>query len=177
MNKINNKPKRAFIPQEIGNTIKKLNRDFVNKYGKIEYIVHSKWPEIVGSFFSKHSEPKKISRLADYENDIGEKIYKNYLHVDVTPSAALEFQHFQETILNKINSYFGYRAIVGLKIHQNYKINYNKTPNILKNIKTTDVDKKIIANKLKSMTNNNLKKTLTNLGINISNDYKEDNND
>jgi len=35
----------------------------------------------------------------------------------------------------------------------------------------------IIANKLKSMTNNNLKKTLTNLGINISNDYKEDNND
>ena len=42
------------------------------------------------------------------------------LHVNVTPAAALEFQHFQDKIIEKINSYFGYKAIKGIKIHQQY---------------------------------------------------------
>ena len=34
------------------------------------------------------------------------------------PAAAVEFQHFQDKIIEKINSYFGYKAIKGIKIHQ-----------------------------------------------------------
>ena len=32
----------------------------------------------------------------------------------------LEFQHFQDKIIEKINSYFGYKAIKGIKIHQQF---------------------------------------------------------
>ena len=34
----------------------------------------------------------------------------DYLHVNVSPAAAIEFQHFQDKIIEKINSYFGYKA-------------------------------------------------------------------
>ena len=41
-------------------------------------------------------------------------IYMLMLH----PAAAVEFQHFQNKIIEKINSFFGYEAIHGIKIHQ-----------------------------------------------------------
>ena len=105
MNQKNNKPKRKFIPQSIGNTLRRINKNFSSKFGKTEFIIHSHWNEITGSYFSKYSEPKNISRITDYENEVGEKIYKNYLNVSVSPAAAVEFQHFKNKILDKINSY------------------------------------------------------------------------
>ena len=48
MDKKNKKPKRTFIPQSIGDTLRKVNRNFSSKFGKIEFIIHSKWPDIVG---------------------------------------------------------------------------------------------------------------------------------
>ena len=98
MDKKNKKPKRTFIPQSIGDTLRKVNRNFSSKFGKIEFIIHSKWPDIVGSYFKIYSEPKNITRLPDYENDLGETIYKSHLNVNVAPAAALEFQHFNDTI-------------------------------------------------------------------------------
>ena len=120
MDKKNNKIKRSFIPQAIGDTIRKVNRNFSSKFGKIEFIVHSKWSEITGSYFGEFSEPKNITRIPDYENEFGETVFKNQLNVSVAPAAALEFQHYKDTIIEKINSYFGYKAIIDLRIQQNY---------------------------------------------------------
>ena len=49
---------------------------------------------IVGVFFVEHSEPKKITSIPKFCNESGETIYEKHLHVNVTPSAAIEFQHF-----------------------------------------------------------------------------------
>ena len=128
MDKNNNKSKRDFIPQYIGNTIKKISRNFTSKFGRIEFIIHSNWPKIAGSYFSEYSEPKSVSNVYDSENELGETVYKSYLNVSVAPAAALEFQHFKDTIIDKINSCFGYRAI-GLENSTNYlpKVNaFNK---------------------------------------------------
>ena len=89
MEKINKKPKRTFIPQSIGDTVKKINRNYVSKFGKIEFIIHSNWAKIVGSYFADFSQPKNVSQVYDSENDIGEHIYKRYLNVSVAPAAAL----------------------------------------------------------------------------------------
>ena len=78
MNKNNEELKRAFVPKTIGDSLKNINRDFANKYGKIEYLIIAKWPKIVGQFFANHSEPNKISRIPDGENDTGDVIYSNY---------------------------------------------------------------------------------------------------
>ena len=169
----NNKPKRNFIPQSIGKTIKNINRKFSSKFDKIEFIVHSKWAEIAGSYFSEYSEPKNIMRIPDYENDIGETIYKNHLNVSVAPAAALEFQHFKDTILEKINSYFGYKAIMDLRIQQNYIPKLNNRKKFDMNIKKlSEIDKKNISDEVKELNNNDLKQSLVDLGRNIIKENK-----
>mgnify|MGYP001202862883 CR=1 FL=1 len=108
---------RTYKAKKIRDTIGIINKKYINKFGKIDYIIYSKWEEIVGSFFKNHSEPKKIISIKE-ENDNSEAAYYNYLLVNVTPSAALEFQHFKDKIIEKINSFFGYRAIHDIKITQ-----------------------------------------------------------
>ena len=174
MHKKNRKPKRTFIPQAIGDTLKKINRNFSSKHDKIEFIIQSKWQEIVGSYFCDFSEPINIIKLQDFENEIGEKVYKKLLNVSVAPAAAVEFQHFKDKILEKINSYFGYKAIVDLRIQQNYIIKENvKIAN--KNVNKfnlTDTEKKTISKEVKLINDQNLKKSLINLGRNIAKENK-----
>ena len=149
MNNKNEESKRAFVPKTIGDSLKKINRDISNKYGKIEYLIIAKWPKIVGQFFANHSEPTKISRIPDGENDTGDVIYSNYLHINVSPVAAVEFQHFKDKIIDKINSYFGYKAISNIRLKQNFipKKNYTKQQNSIKNISLGKSDIKNINNK------------------------------
>ena len=173
MDKKNKKPKRTFIPQSIGDTLRKVNRNFSSKFGKIEFIIHSKWPDIVGSYFKIYSEPKNITRLPDYENDLGETIHKSHLNVNVAPAAALEFQHFKDTIIEKINSYFGYKAINDLRIQQNYlprdeDFNKNKS----KMMPVSLEESELISNEIESLQNNELKDSLMKLGKNIVKEVK-----
>ena len=171
MNKKNDSPKRSFVPQTIGDSLKKINRNFSSKYGRIEFIIQSKWSEIAGKYFAEFSNPERISRLPNNENEFGEIIYKNYLHVNVAPAAAIEFQHYKDTIIEKINSYFGYKAIRDIKIKQNYVSNNNSNVTS-RNIsgKLNDSDNIKINDKVKKLKNNDLKKSLIKLGIKITKD-------
>ena len=78
-----------------------LTRNFCTNLENWNYIIHTKWAEIVGSFFVQHSEPRKISSIPQSTDEKGETIYGKYLHVNVTPSAAVEFQHFHNKIVEK----------------------------------------------------------------------------
>ena len=164
------KNNRTFRPIKINESLNELNKKILHKFGKLDYTIHSKWSEIVGSFFCNHSEPLNIKSLPVYTNDEGEMMYDKYLHVNVTPSAALEFQHFQNKIIEKINSYFGYKAIKGIKIHQ--KIINQK--NLNSKIKNKNNIKNI--NKIKNTTlkinDKELKESILNLGISIVNEEK-----
>ena len=167
------KIKRSFIPRNIGDFIKKINRNFTSKLGKIEFVIISKWPEITGSYFSQYSEPKNITRIPISENDLGEPVYKSCLNVNVSSAAALEFQHYKNTILEKINSYFGYKAIVDIKIHQKLDLYSSiKVKNKINTIELTYDEKNVIESKVENMSNNNLKESLINLGQTISKEEK-----
>ena len=169
MDKKNDKSKRVFIPQKIGDAVKKINRKFTTKFGQIEFIIHSNWEKIVGEYFAEFSEPKHISGVPHYQNDIGETIYKNYLNVSVSPAAALELQHLKDVIIEKINSYYGYKAIIDLRIVQNYIPKNNllkKTYNNNKMVNKNDLNS--LKNKVETMENNDLKKSLVELGVNIT---------
>ena len=165
--------KRTFIPQSVGDTVKKINKNFTSKFGRLEFVIHSNWSKIVGSYFNEFSEPKQITRFPDFENDLGETVYKNYLNVSVSPGASLEFQHFKNTIIDKINNYFGYKAVLDLRIQQNY-IPKNKTRDIIinHNFDMSEEDKKNIKKEVKNMENSELKKSLIDLGININKESK-----
>ncbi len=172
MEQNNKSSKRNFIPQSIGDSIKKINRSFVSKFAKIEFIIHSKWHDIVGEYFVEYSEPKNIVKVPNYENDMGEKVYKIYLNVSVAPPAAVEFQHFKDKILEKINSYFGYKAIIDLRIQQNYLPKVKKNKLKMNDKYISEKDKINISNEVKELSYDKLKKSLIDLGRNITKESK-----
>jgi hypothetical protein len=165
------KSKRKFIPISIAESLQAVNKKFLYKFGKLNFTIHAKWANIVGNFFVNHSEPKKISSVTRSTNEEGEIVYDHYLHVNVSPAAAVEFQHFQDKIIEKINSYFGYKAIKGIKIHQHYVKN-DHSKKIKKNINLIELEKdKIQIQKLTpNLSNKDLEESIVKLGLSITNE-------
>ena len=165
----NTESKRTFVPKKIGDTLGKVNRVFSNKYGKIEFLILSKWPQIVGSFFAEHSEPDKISRLTEDFDEFDQPIFKNFLNVRVSPAAAVEFQHYKDTIIEKINSFFGYKAIADLRLQQNF-IPKKKSKQPLKSERfdATDNEKELIKKEMQNIKDKELEKSIVNLGLSIN---------
>ena len=159
---------RKFIPISIAESLKTVNRKFLYKFGKIDYTIHAKWGDIVGSFFVNHSEPLKVSAILTSVDDNGSNVYDRYLHVNVSPAAAIEFQHFQDKIIEKINSYFGYKAIKKIKIHQQFVKNDNsKKKNKNVNLIEREIDKKEILELTPKLSNKKLEESIVNLGLSI----------
>lgn len=170
----NKESKRSFVPKKIGETLTKVNRVYSSKFGKIEFLIISNWPQIVGSFFADHSEPDKISRVVDQKNEIDQPIFKNFLNVRVSSAAALEFQHYKNTIIEKINSFFGYKAITDLRLQQNFipkkitKENKNQNP-----INISDKEKEKIKKEIGVIHDKDLEKSIVNLGASIMRENKQ----
>ena len=165
--------KRTFVPKKIGETLAQLNKNYSSKFGKIEFLILSKWTQIVGSFFADHSEPDKISRITEDFNEFDEPIYKNFLHVRVSPAAAVEFQHYKDTIIEKINSFFGYKAITDLRLQQNF-IPEKKTKRSI-NIFDQDIseeEKTSIISEIDNIQDKELEKSIVKLGASIKREDK-----
>ena len=160
--------KRTYVPKKIGDTLSRINKNYSSKFGKIEFLILSKWTQIVGIFFANHSEPDKISRITEDFNEFDEPIFKNFLHVRVSPAAAVEFQHYKDTIIEKINSFFGYKAITDLRLQQNFIPNKKIMRNAdLSNQGISEEEKRSIKNEIDNIKNKDLEKSIVNLGASI----------
>jgi len=169
----NTESKRTFVPKKIGETLTKVNKNYSNKFGKIEFLIISKWTQIVGVFFADHSEPEKISRIKEDYNEFNEPIYKNFLHVRVSPAAAVDFQHYKDTIIEKINSFFGYKAIADLRLQQNFipKIK-PKNNDTLSDKDISEEEKESIISEIDNIQDKELEKSIVNLGASIKKEDK-----
>lgn len=170
MENIKIEKKRTYKPQSIKDSLKNVNKKFLYKFGKLDFIVHSKWPEIVGVFFANHSEPLKINSVNVRLDETSKKIFENTLYVNVTPAAAIEFEHFKDKIIEKINSYFGYIAIKNIRIHQNFKKKQTYTKNLDESGTSKKIKNKIdIKKNISNINNKELEESIVNLGLSISN--------
>ena len=70
-----------------------------------------RWSEIVGPEVARQTAPEKLQRL---RGDAAGAI----LHVRVNGAAALGIQHKTPIILDRINTFYGYRAVDRLKLIQ-----------------------------------------------------------
>ena len=169
----NTESKRTFVPKKIGETLSKVNKNYSSKFGKIEFLIISKWAQIVGTFFADHSEPDKISRTTEDFNEFDEPIYKNFLHVRVSPAAAVEFQHYKDTIIEKINSFFGYKAISDLRLQQNFIPEKKQKRDIsLFNQNLSEEQKESIKSEIDNIQDKELEKSIVNLGASIKREGK-----
>ena len=169
----NKESKRTYVPKKIGETLAKVNKNYSSKFGKIEFLILSKWAQIVGAFFADHSEPDKISRTTEDFNEFDEPIYKNFLHVRVSPAAAVEFQHYKDTIIEKINSFFGYKAISDLRLQQNFIPEKKQKRDIsLFNQNLSEEQKESIKSEIDNIQDKELEKSIVNLGASIKREGK-----
>jgi hypothetical protein len=99
------------IAKELGRCILPVTKDALKKRGFFEYRLIEEWPLIVGEHMARYSSPLKVSFEINKRTD-------GVLHIQVGSAMALEFQHLQPIILDRISTYFGYKAIARLTLHQ-----------------------------------------------------------
>lgn len=91
--------------QPLAREIERIVKPVYHQHGFTEHRVLTEWAQVVGRELATGSSPKKLTFPKG-------KREQGVLHVTVTSGArALELQHMQPVILERIATYFGYKAI------------------------------------------------------------------
>jgi hypothetical protein len=105
------KDDRTYAMLSLAATLPRVTRRTLGRHGLAEGGLIADWTAIVGAMIAERSLPLRLSFAG------GER-REGTLHVRVSGALALELQHLEPQILERINGYFGYRAVGRLKIHQ-----------------------------------------------------------
>jgi len=87
-----------------------VTRSALVKRGFAAVRVIADWPEIVGAALAQSSVPERLVRARGLESAT--------LVVRVSPGAALELQHAIPQVIERVNGYFGFRAVDRLRLVQ-----------------------------------------------------------
>jgi len=101
------RPLRDLVP--------KVVNDSFNRQGFASAELVTRWTEIVGAEIAAHSEPIKVqwTRPAD-----GEEREPGTLVLRVEGPAAIEIQHLANVVCERVNRFFGWRAVDRLALRQ-----------------------------------------------------------
>ena len=95
----------------IGDLMPAIGRTAFRRFGFVQSSVVTRWPEIVGAAHARHSLPESIRFRA------GEKS-EGTLHLVVSPGHAPLIQHVIPEIIERVNRFFGYRAVANVRRRQ-----------------------------------------------------------
>jgi len=118
-NKAGGKP-RGIVPREtrtrsprpVSQAIDRMTKGLLGKHGFVHGAIATKWPEIVGDSMARHTQPEKIVFSRDGATG-------GTLHLKTDSGAyATELQHQEPQIIERINTFFGYRAVIRIKLIQ-----------------------------------------------------------
>jgi hypothetical protein len=152
------KPLRDVVPRIVGETLARQG------FASAELV--TRWSEIVGVDIAVHSEPVKIQwpRPAD-----GEEREPGTLVLRVQGPAAIEIQHQGEIICERVNRFFGWRAIARLALRQApLRRNARKAPDESKTAARTAGEAQMsakLSERLSEICDEKLKAALTRLAV------------
>ena len=149
-----------FKPRSISATIEKLTRPVFGKRGFGQISIIANWGKIVGPVFENRTFPEKITYPRGQKNN-----GTMYLRVN-SPALALELQHMETQILERINTYFGYHAIRYIKMTQG-EIPDRGTRRFNQRKTISKKEIRLLENKLNIVSDPNLKAALRGLGEEI----------
>lgn len=95
----------------LSQAMEKITKPLFKKRGFVESRLITEWPQIVGAQMAAHCSPEKL--VFDRWNQTGAK-----LHLVTESSWALELQHMEPVLLEKIAGFFGFKAVERLVIRQ-----------------------------------------------------------
>jgi hypothetical protein len=109
-----NKSSRPFA-KPLRDLVPKVVSDSFNRQGFASAELVTRWTEIVGVEIAAHSEPIKVQwvRPAD-----GEEREPGTLVLRVEGPSAIEIQHLANVVCERVNRFFGWRAVDRLALRQ-----------------------------------------------------------
>jgi hypothetical protein len=102
---------RGGAARPIAELMPEVGRTAFRKFGFVQSSVVSRWPEIVGAAHARVSLPQAI-RFPPGEKADG------ILELLVEPAHATLIQHVIPEIIERVNRFFGYRAVARVKLKQ-----------------------------------------------------------
>ena len=109
-----NKPARSQA-KSLGQLLGKTIADLLAKQGFASTGIVTHWPDIVGPEIADHAEPMRMIWPRRVHEDDPEPAT---LVLRVEGPVALEIQHLSGVIIEKVNRFFGWRAVGRIQIRQ-----------------------------------------------------------
>jgi len=125
------------------------------KRGLAEAALLSEWPAIIGPALAAQCVPMRLARGAAGDGGT--------LHIRVSGALALELQHLQPQVIERINGYFGYRAIARIALHQGPIATDRAKPRRVA-VPPAPEDAAALAAQLDGITDDGLRRALDELG-------------
>jgi hypothetical protein len=97
--------------QAIGTNLPRIAKPVLGRRGLGEAQLIEQWPAIIGAELARHCWPIKLTFARGERRD-------GTLRLRVASALALEIQHREPVLLERINGYFGYRAVIRLTLIQ-----------------------------------------------------------
>jgi len=108
------KPRRS-QPRPLSDLLRKTLNEAFAKQGFASTELVTRWPDIVGAEIADHSEPEKIQWPRPSGAHAAEP---GVLVLRVEGPAAIEIQHLSGVVLERVNRFFGWRAVGALRLRQ-----------------------------------------------------------
>ena len=109
-----NKPAKS-RPHRLSDLLHKTLTDAFAKQGFASSELVTRWAEIVGAEIAEHAQPEKIQWSRPREGKLPEP---GTLCLRVEGPMALDIQHLSGVILERVNRFFGWRAVATLRLRQ-----------------------------------------------------------
>lgn len=109
--------------KSVGAFVPKLTEKAFSKYGFSAVALISEWPRIIGPALAAHTSPERlkwprpIGKYTELEDGCEGRPGAT-LTLRVDPAKALDVQYGQAQVIERINGYFGYRAVEKIRIIQ-----------------------------------------------------------
>src|SRR5262245_3668680 len=108
-----NKPARTY-PRPLADLVNRCLGEAFAKQGFASADIVTHWPDIVGAEIAAHAEPIKLQ----WPRGTEDAPVPATLVLRVEGPAAIEIQHLSAVILERVNRFFGWRAVERIAIRQ-----------------------------------------------------------
>ena len=157
--KQNNKESKTYVQglRPFSKTVPRGLKGILKKNGYNYSEIISKWDLLVGSDISNYSYPKSIKMTKGNDNGI--------LVLAVERGNEINLEYSKKDIINKINSYFGYKLISEIRLNS-----FNSKERKIKKINILEKFSKNFEKKINEVNNKKVRDSLTQLLDAIKND-------
>ena len=147
----------SMLPTPLMKAAEGVTRHIFRQHGIAESRIITEWPLIAGPVLAQKSLPIKLSFPQ------GQKA-NGTLHLRVASGWALEVQHLEPIILDKIATYFGYRAVSKLFLQQGPLPERPKKAEVKPEPELTADEVRVLASITSKVEDPELKEALNRLG-------------